>query len=472
MKIVHNRFVARTIDWRSLIALGIGGAVLGCVPPASTPSTMPVVARSDLPLEEGELPVGVPGRAHVLMASIERRWAVLLQARSDTTGAGVVCSRSDGQHGFEVGDEPTAWLVLGSGAGEPIDEVYGATDDERYLVFSERDQVTVLDVESGERVRLGPRTAFTRWPHFDPTSSASVAGQHIVYRRGEREVVVYDPHTGSSTPYSVPSGWVFRADVSEGWLLVSVLERAPEDPTSSAEVPHMSSSAGDLGCDLVDGACEGIAGEVWALSLEDPSIRIPVGDHGTAVSSWAVTRGSDTGGFEIVEPRTGQATPIGAPDCRAQLLTLGEHPRFVAYRCETISTVDELFPTQAAVHVVVASEDAPFTLRDETARLGLGVPAWEALGATRAEAEHLVGLEAATRTTQYILARGAEAAPVAPARPDVSEPFRPHRCGDPVSAGDPLPSRCAAVGPDVDIMAMLEDGRSLARPPRPAGRAL
>jgi hypothetical protein len=321
------------------------------------------------------------------MASIERRWAVLLQARADTTSDGVVCSMSDGQHGFEVGDQPTSWLVLGSGPGEPIDEVYGATHDERHVVFSERDVVTVLDVESGERVRLGPRTAFTRWPHFEPTISALVAGPRIVYRRGDREVVVYDTRTRSSTPYSVPSGWVFRADIAEGWLLVSVLERAPEDPTSSADVPHWSSSAGDLRCDLTDGLCAGIPGQVWALSLEDPSIRIAVGDEGTAVSSWAVTRGSDNGGFEIVEPRTGQVVPFGEPECRARLLTLDERPRYVAYRCETVST--EVFPEQAPVRVAVFSEETPLVVRDESARSIGGVGAWAAIGASPRDAEHL-----------------------------------------------------------------------------------
>ncbi len=433
----------------------VGTSLLGCVAArAPTPTLAVPVHRPDLPLREGEEPIGIPGRSHVVAASIERRWAVLSQARTDTTGDGVVCSMTDGQHGFEVADQPTTWLVLGTGSGEAIEEFYGSTGDERHLVFSDEGDVVVLDIESGRRDRLGPRTAFTLWPHFEPSSSASVGSRWVVYRRSEREAVLYDPETRASTVFEIPSGWLFRAEVVRNWLLAEVLHRAPSDASSTTDIPHMTSSAGDLQCSLVDGPCEGVAGNVLAFSLEHPSVQVEAGSYGCAVASWAVVRGNEAGELELVWPESGRVTPVGERNCQARLLTLGEDPRYLAYRCEA----------SPAPRVVVFGDDEATPPRDESARLELGVEAWEAIGVRPIDARHLLGLRRATEDRVYFFAaQGVESAPVRPEPPDVRSTLsRPRRCGDPIVAHAPA-SPCAVVGPDVEVIARLPDGRAIAR---------
>lgn len=429
-------------------------AIVGCAGSQAPASPLVLVARPDLPLREGEVPIGTPGRSHIIAASIERRWAVLLQARSDTNHDGVVCSMTDGQHGFEVADQPSHWLIRESGPGEPIDELYGVIDD-RYLVLSQDDVVAVLDVESGRRTPLGPRTIFTRWDHFEPTSSASVHGSFVVYRRSDREAVVYDVATDTSRTIPLPGGWLHRAEVHDGWLVAEVLDRAPTDIDGTSELPHMPSSAGNLECRLVDGPCEGIHGTAFAISLTDPTRVVTGDDHGLTVTSWALVRGAAQGQLELVRARSGHVTSIGGPRCEASLLTLGHGAPYVVYRCE-------LDPMP---HLLVFSEDELAPPRDDSARLAAGTDALMELGIDVEEAEQLANLGHRMQQFLFFGSRAAESLPIHAATRVSDRYLRPRRCGDPVDARrDPTvaPPLCAVVGPTIEIAAALPDGRAIA----------
>lgn len=170
------------------------------------------------PPPETSLPVGSAGAGWAEVASPAGNWVVLCQARQDTNGDGVVAvvPTPDGRL---QGDAATAYLVLGSGPGEPIEAWLGHSADGRWLVTQTDGQVELLDTFGKDRVDLSARRIDARADSLSHASHRAIAfapgGERMAFirREGRSEgVVLLDLESGHETPVPVGPGRPWRIE--------------------------------------------------------------------------------------------------------------------------------------------------------------------------------------------------------------------------------------------------------------------
>jgi len=222
--------------------LAVIGIAVGCAsrvpdagrPPPAAPRSVP--ARSSAPARAASraAPISGVGSSHPffpLAAAPDGTWVALCQARSDTNADGRVQLRA-GAHGELSGDRAQGFIVLGAGAGTPIDELLAFSPDGRYLAVRRAVGLWLLDSSTRSELPLSAGQVDLesdlapfrghRAVAFDPSS------KRLLYvRRGpaKSEIVVRDLASGREQSSDPGAGEIWRAEfVSDGpWLLLHMV---------------------------------------------------------------------------------------------------------------------------------------------------------------------------------------------------------------------------------------------------------
>ncbi|MDI1429549.1 hypothetical protein [Polyangium sorediatum] len=216
------------------------------------------------------------------------RWVILCQPREDTNGDGQIEAHR-GNHGGPSGDDVDPYLILGSGAGQPIDQ-YVAHAGSHVAVIRDG-KLVVVDVE-GRTETVVPRADVTDDNDpFSPHRTAvfDAAGRTLAYlaTKGERTIaIVRDLASGVETEVDPGPGRLWRIEL-------------PGDDSSIAMQVVVADTNGD-----------GILGwPIPATSLSHRRCR-------TRASHCIYSGNIDTVATRIVSLATGQMTvvpPIVAP---------------------------------------------------------------------------------------------------------------------------------------------------------------
>jgi hypothetical protein len=152
------------------------------------------------------------------------------------------------------GEPSAAKLVLGSGSGEPIEEVLAQDATGRYLVVAQGGAAVLIDATSGTRVNLSELDADVRRVRADyadhRTLSFDPSGRYLAFLRGGgagSSVVVRALDSGTERAVAAGSGEVFRLRLSADarYVVLDALREdtnhngkldwpAPEEPASSS----------------------------------------------------------------------------------------------------------------------------------------------------------------------------------------------------------------------------------------------
>jgi hypothetical protein len=180
-------------------------------PPTTPPGSLPAVSAGD---------IGGAGPSQLLSASTSGAWVALCQ-----------------------GEPKSASLVLGSGLGEPISDLYAQDPTGRHVVVrTPAGVVTLIDALTGTRVDLSAlgvdvrRLRADHAPHRALSFSAN--GEQLAYVRKqgqETQVVVRQLMGGSERAFSVGAGDVFRLRLSADARFVS-LDLLRDDTTKNGKL--------------------------------------------------------------------------------------------------------------------------------------------------------------------------------------------------------------------------------------------
>lgn len=208
--------------------------------PVATPETKqePNEIASDPPTAE---PIGTAHPTHVQAVAQDGSWAVICQTRSDTNGDGVIRTGL-GRHGDFFGDAIEPYLVLGSGAGEPIDSFVAADPNGRFLAYVQDGELVLLDTETQQPVRL----------HAEGKDDSHPLGQHRAgsfNEEGDRFLfirptptgeyaVVRNLVTGDEQLIDHGEGRLWRASFLGDYVLALIHPKA-----QSLALPHTTLSA-------------------------------------------------------------------------------------------------------------------------------------------------------------------------------------------------------------------------------------
>src|SRR5262245_42730400 len=233
----------RPLLWLVIAACGSSSAPGSSPGPGSAPSSAPAPAmgpatfvedRSE-PIAEPTAKDGSIGTAHpstVQALAEDGSWLVICQARRDTNKDGKVWS-GVGMHGMTRGDRLEPYLVLGSGAGTPIEGVVASSGDGRWVAVIRDRALEIVDVRARRRTAI--RDADLRVDEYtnDESRAASIAanGSRMIYLRhdGDRDrIVVRDLTPGPARTRTIDvDGVLWRAEVDQAgrWAQVWVIDR-------------------------------------------------------------------------------------------------------------------------------------------------------------------------------------------------------------------------------------------------------
>lgn len=248
-------------------------------PPPSAPAPAPAtpLATADSP------PIGTAHPYIVMSADPSARWVALCQARQDTDKDGTI-EVGIGHHGDMVGDAMTPFLVLGSGDGEPIDDL--VTSDERgdHLLYVKAGRLHLLDAATGQREDLSARGADASDDNapFGGHRAGSIdrAGRRLLYRKvvGKRRavVVVRDLQTGAEIELDPGPGLLHRASLSGNWAVMQVIHK-DTDGNGKLEPPVVRTSLGGR-------RCRGpiMSYSTWGMDGDRPELRVAPATGGPA----------------------------------------------------------------------------------------------------------------------------------------------------------------------------------------------
>ncbi len=164
-----------------------------------TVKTAPLTAAAPLPPVAVSLgDIGSAGSVQLLAASASGAWVALCQTESKTPR-----------------------LVLGSGSGEPIDDVLAQDPSGRYVVTEREGKAELVDAASGTRVDLAELGADVRRVRADyavhRTLSFDAHGRYFAYVRlqgNASQIVVRKLDDGSEQAFASGPGEVFRLQLS------------------------------------------------------------------------------------------------------------------------------------------------------------------------------------------------------------------------------------------------------------------
>lgn len=187
----------------------------GCPGPAQQPSAAPL---------------GLLGTADYLefqTASPEADWAVICQARTDTTGDGQVSMNTD-QWGALYGDHPVPYFIHGAGTGMPLDAYILRDATGRFLLVVRNGRLVLLDTREKVATDLSSRGAHVGiggYPYLGHAgASFDDRGTRLLYLQGEKDqrvAVLRDLTTGVETRLPPPPRCMRYAYLHHGgqWVI-------------------------------------------------------------------------------------------------------------------------------------------------------------------------------------------------------------------------------------------------------------
>jgi hypothetical protein len=176
--------------------------------------TRPPGATDRLPLGSAGGDLGAAGPTFVRSADAEERWVALCQARSDTDGDGKI-EIHVGHHGEVFGDQMSLYLVLGGGAGTPIDALASRSADGRWLAIVRGGKVELVDAQTGDAFALRGADAEPDGRPGAPHRAAMFAKNRLLYIRHvdgkDDRLVIHDPADHAEREIAV-AGRIWRID--------------------------------------------------------------------------------------------------------------------------------------------------------------------------------------------------------------------------------------------------------------------
>ena len=137
--------------------------------------------------------IGTAGPTLLLGAAGDGSWVAICQARADSNHDGKIEFDMD-LHGEVFGDALTAYLVLGSGPGKPIDRFLGNDPSGRWIAYAREQRRWLLDTKTGNEVALdvpvrdagarGPKSS-ARDPAPRPPPRFDSLGANLLYMTGD-----------------------------------------------------------------------------------------------------------------------------------------------------------------------------------------------------------------------------------------------------------------------------------------------
>lgn len=215
--------------------------------------------------------VGVEGPVALLASAADGSWVALCQKARDTR---------------EISDDSLQpALVVGTGPGEPIDQLLGFDPTGRFVAVEREKRLLLIDAHDSALLELGAGRADLRAEAGSYRSHRAIAfdasGARMLYllREGARSrVVVRDLASGDEASIDPGPGEVWRAgfDESGQWVQLQVLA---EDTNHSGrlEWPVPKASAPRSPC---PGPIPRLS--VWAPRGDEPSLRLAPSEGGLA----------------------------------------------------------------------------------------------------------------------------------------------------------------------------------------------
>lgn len=175
-------------------------------------------------------PIGTSHPISLVAAAPNRRWAVICQARKNTDGEPGIDVVS-GRHGGAYGDAMKLYLVVGQGAGTPIDEYLDHDPSGRFVVLRRGKRHLLWDAETGERTHLPIARTMLKEGGLSPSAARfAPQGGYLIYRRrkGRSDVAVVRELDGGAE-HVVDHGpgrlWDFGFGRHSDWLHLRVIAR-------------------------------------------------------------------------------------------------------------------------------------------------------------------------------------------------------------------------------------------------------
>jgi len=110
------------------------------------------------------------------------RWMAVCEARADTDGDGKLAIQI-GRHGDVSGDRMKAFLILGGGAGTPIDAFVDQSVDGRWLAVVRGTNLELVDSETGDVFALRDADIASDSRPGAPHRAAAFVGKRLLYTR-------------------------------------------------------------------------------------------------------------------------------------------------------------------------------------------------------------------------------------------------------------------------------------------------
>ena len=208
-----------------------------------------VAGTRPVPELAASAPDGSIGTAHPLLfqtAAPDASWVGICQARQDTNHDGTI-SVTLGHHGDAMGDEMQPYLIVGSGAGLPVDDFLGHDPTGRYVAVRQGACLDVIDTKARTATRLPDADLREADPTFGRPRAVSfdADGTRMLYIKGgvpRPEVVVRDLARGTETTLDPGPGnlWHATLDPEGAWVTI--------DSLASSQWPVVASSLAPRTC--------------------------------------------------------------------------------------------------------------------------------------------------------------------------------------------------------------------------------
>ena len=273
--------------------------------------------------------VGTPHPFALEAAAPDGSWVVLCQAREDSDRDGHVRVRL-GPQGQLLGDRLRSFLVMGSGAGELIDELAAVGPTGRWLAIRRSGHLVLLDTTSKTELDLTARGADDRHDalsyHPHRALSFDARGNLLLYlqrRDGSSRVVVRELAGGKETSIDPGTGAVWRAQLSPAgeWVVLRMLV---DDTNGNGRldwpVPPAARNSWRCGGPIPKM-------NAWAERGDRVVTKVVSSSGGRArVVAGFVAPYADAllerplGGGLLLRPRQGRAQRLAPPDCDARVV--------------------------------------------------------------------------------------------------------------------------------------------------------
>jgi hypothetical protein len=276
--------------------------------------------------------IGTAHPTRLLGAARDGAWVAICQARADTNHDGKIAF-DIGLHGEIFGDALTAFLVLGSGPGKPIDRFLGNDPSGRWLVYAREGRRWLLDTKAGNEVALDapardgeagvPRSgalgpAARSRPQFDSV------GANLLYVTGEEShprAVLRRLSDGHESDLDSGPGLLWMATFAPDgkYVVMQVVERDTDgDGVLRAPVSYTDRSSGPCGVAAVSfSGTKATDQPSWRVArVSDGSAQAVVNFEGTFGD--AILRRTDSG--SLVSEEGASTRELLPASCGARVL--------------------------------------------------------------------------------------------------------------------------------------------------------